>query len=84
MKTIKSLRKYLTLKNIEKLLLLGLLLYSIFLGALLGFMHYSLNNLTGIKKLEDYQPSLPTKIYDINGRLISEYFTEQRKILSIN
>ena len=84
MRIIKSLKKYLTLKNIEKMLLLGLLLYSVFLGALLGFMHYSLNNSTGIKELEDYQPSLPTKIYDINGRLISEYFTEQRKILSIN
>ena len=78
------LKKYFTLKKIERLLLASLLLYSVFLGAILGFMYFSLTNLTGIKELEDYQPSLPTKIYDINGRLISEYFRKQRKVLSID
>ena len=83
MKIIANLIKHVTLKRIEKWLLVLLLLYSIFLGVLLGFMYYSLDNLTGIKELEDYRPSLPTKIYDADGRLISEYFVEQRKILSI-
>jgi len=83
MEIMKKLLKRITLKKIEKGILVFLLIYSFLLGILIGFMYYSLNNLTGIKELEDYQPSLPTKIYDINGRLISEYFLKQRKILSI-
>ncbi|MDD5066768.1 MAG: PBP1A family penicillin-binding protein [bacterium] len=67
----------------EKILLAGLLLYSVFLGVILGFMYLSLTNLTGIMKLEDYKPSLPTKVYDIKGRLISEYFEEQREIIPL-
>ena len=33
------------------------------------------------KELEDYKPSIPTKIFDIEGRTISEYFIEKRKII---
>lgn len=80
---INKLKRYLSLKNIERFLLLGLLFYSIILGCTLGFMYFSLKNLTGIKQLEDYRPSIPTKLFDIKGRAISEYFTEQRKIISI-
>ncbi|MBU1077880.1 MAG: PBP1A family penicillin-binding protein [Spirochaetes bacterium] len=84
MTVIEKIKHYLTLQNIEKSLLVMLLVYSLILGSTLGFMYYSLKNLTGIKELEDYRPSIPTKLYDINGRLISEYFIEQRKIISID
>ncbi len=83
MRWLNKIKKYFILKNIEKYLLVMLLFYSIILGGTLGFMYYSLKNLTGIKQLEDYKPSIPTKLYDINGRLISEYFIEQRKIIPL-
>ncbi|MBN1898040.1 MAG: PBP1A family penicillin-binding protein [Spirochaetes bacterium] len=84
MKTIKEkLDQIFTLPNIEKVTLVSLSVYSLFLGLLLGFMVVSLQNLTGIKELEDYRPATVTKIYDNEGRLISEYFEEQREIVSL-
>lgn len=79
----EKVKKWLVLENLEKAVLTGLMLYSLLLGAVLGFMYISLVNLTSIRKLEDYKPSLPTKIYDIKGRLISEYFQEKREIVSL-
>ena len=72
------------LRKIEKFLLLVLLLYSIFIGILTGFMYVSLKKLTGIKKLEVYQPLIPSKIYDVKNRLVAEYFEEQREIIPID
>lgn len=80
---LKKIKNYLSLKNIEKIFLVMLFLYTVILGGTLGFMYYSLENLKGIRELEDYQPSIPTKLYDLNGKLISEYFIKQRKIIPI-
>ncbi len=77
----RKLKDIISLENFEKLLLISLLIYSIILGGTVGFMYISLKNLTGISELEHYKPSIPTKIYDIKNRLISEYFIEQREII---
>jgi len=79
-----NLKEIFTLKNFERLLLVGLLVYSVILGATVGFMYESLKKLTGIKELEYYKPSIPTKIFDVKNRLISEYFVEQREIVDYN
>lgn len=34
-----------------------------------------------IEAIELYQPTIPTKIYDIKGEVISEFFTEQRALV---
>ena len=34
-----------------------------------------------IKAIELYKPTIPTKIYDIKGEVISEFFTEQRALV---
>lgn len=78
------LKKLFTLKFLEKSLLVTLLVYSIVLGFLVGFMYISLNRLTAIKELEEYKPAIPTKVYDVKNRLISEYFEEQREIVSLD
>ena len=35
-----------------------------------------------IEAIELYQPTIPTKIYDIKGEVISEFFTEQRALVN--
>lgn len=79
-----KIRQFFTLKNIEHIVLFILLVYSIIVGAAVGFMYVSLKNLTAIKQLETYKPAVPTKVYDIKNRLISEYFEEQREIVSLD
>ena len=37
-----------------------------------------------IEALEIYKPTIPTKIYDINGDVISEFFNEQRELVEYN
>jgi len=66
------------IKKIESGLISGLFVVSFFSGLLLGYLIYSLNNLTGITLLEEYKPEIPTRIYDDKDRLISEYFLQKR------
>ncbi len=39
---------------------------------------FFLKDLPNINILENYKPSLPTKIYDINGKFVDEFFVEKR------
>src|SRR5271157_4158383 len=50
-----------------------------FTGSIFGF----LGNLPSISSLEEYTPSLITKIYDYKGELITELFTERRTLTPI-
>ena len=50
-----------------------------FTGAIFGF----LGNLPSISSLEEYTPSLITKIYDYKGELVTELFTERRTLTPI-
>ena len=34
-----------------------------------------------VQAVELYKPTIPTKIYDIKGEVISEFFTEQRALV---
>ncbi|MFC1501625.1 penicillin-binding protein 1A [Elusimicrobiota bacterium] len=43
-----------------------------------------LGDLPSISELEDYTPNLVTKIYDRNGDLVTELFTERRTLIPIN
>ena len=50
-----------------------------FTGGIFGFF----GNLPSISTLEEYTPSLITKIYDYKGELITELFTERRTLTPI-
>ena len=67
------------LKNIEKSLIIILLFLSIVLGVGLGYLIASFEDTTDISKLENFQPEIPSKIYDRSGNLISELFTVKRE-----
>jgi penicillin-binding protein 1A len=59
---------------------LGLLLWV--LGMLV--LHQLLSDLPDIDKLQHYTPPLVTRIYDRNGDIVTELFTERRTILSLS
>ena len=50
----------------------------------INLMKKYLQELPPLQVLERYQPNLTTKIYDIEGRLISELFTERRTAVSLS
>lgn len=47
-----------------------------------GIIVTAIINQSDIQSLEKYQMTIPTKIYDINGRLISEVFIEKRDLIT--
>ncbi len=51
---------------------------------LAGFVTATLYELKGIDLLETYKPPIISKIYDINGKVISEFYKERRKIVDLN
>lgn len=53
-------------------------------GLFSAFTYASLDNLDVVKMLENYKPPVATKILDINGRVISEFYKERRKIVNYN
>ncbi len=61
------------------------LFLSLFLGVVFSaFVIATLYDLKGITSLENYKPPIISKILDINGKLISEFYAERRKIVSLN
>jgi len=54
-------------------------LYALFVAALTGiYFHAILFELPSLETLREYRPTLSTKLYDINGQLVTEYYTERR------
>jgi penicillin-binding protein 1A len=51
-------------------------------GLFFGYITSEVKNFSGIQNLKQFQPSVPTKLYDVNGELISELFKEQRDVVS--
>jgi penicillin-binding protein 1A len=66
------------LRKIEKILIIVILFLSVLLGGGIGIFISSFIDTGQIAKLEDFQPEIPSKIYDRNGVLISELFTVKR------
>ncbi len=75
-KKIKRLRLW------EKILLIGIIFASLSGGGMLGFIISEVKNQTALKKLIAFQPKVPTRLFDIKGRLIAELFSEKREPVS--
>ena len=53
-------------------------------GAVFGVIFAETKNISNTNKIGDYKPSLPSQILDINGELITEFFSdEKREIIPI-
>ncbi len=49
-------------------------------SGLSAFAFVSIAELKGIKSLEQYRPSVITRVYDTKGRLINEFYKERREL----
>ncbi|MCP4228732.1 MAG: penicillin-binding protein, partial [bacterium] len=52
----------------------------IFIGVGFGLMFVLSQDLPDVKTLEDYEPSLPTQVFDRNGELITQFRVERRTL----
>ena len=48
-----------------------------------GFMHFIFSGLPPVYEMEEYTPSLTTKVYDRNNRLIHEFSIEKRTMVPL-
>lgn len=61
------------------------ILLALVAGILFGILFGLTKNITETKRIGEYRPSLPSQILDINGRLITEFFSdEKREIIPID
>ena len=67
-----------------KLILTTLVLSAIGSGMAAGFLYSFYTELPDINRLEEFRPSLVTKVYDKNETLIGEFFIEKRDLITYN
>jgi penicillin-binding protein 1A len=68
--------------KLEKISLILVIICSVAGGAIFGFINAEIKNYSGIHNLKSFQPNIPTRLYDINGELISELFQEKRDLVA--
>jgi len=64
--------------------LIILLILSALTGGIVGSLFAYLQDLPQVKALEDYQPSLVTRLYADNGEVFADFFQEKRIVVSFN
>jgi len=69
------------LKKIEISAIVFIFIVTIFGGLIFGFITSEIKNYSGIDNLKKFQPSMPTRIYDLHGELIAELFHEKRDLV---
>lgn len=60
------------------LLYLFLILTAVLTGGAAGFMIFSVWDLPEVKTLEEYKPSITSRVYSDNNKLLAEFFMENR------
>ncbi len=60
------------------LLYLFLTLMAVLLGGAVGFVIFSVGDLPQVEALEEYRPSITSRIYSDSNRLLAEFFLENR------
>ena len=61
-------------------ILIGItLIVAIGVGTSLGLALAAMHNIDIVRELRDYKPALPTQVLDRNGKLITEYFGEEKR-----
>ncbi len=71
--------------NIPKILLGVTFFISLILGLILGTALAAIRNFEFYEEMDARQSPLPTRVYDIKGRLITEFYSdENREIIALN
>ncbi len=68
--------------KLEKIALILVAVFSIVGGLIFGFITSEIKNYSGIHNLKKFQPSIPTRLYDVNGELIAELYQEKRDLIT--
>lgn len=68
--------------KLEKIALIAVAVCSLTGGLIFGYITSEIKNYSGIHNLKKFQPSIPTRLYDVNGELIAELFQEKRNLVS--
>lgn len=71
-----------TISRAERIMLLFVIVSFVFTIAIIIISVFAISNQIGIKELQSLELTVPTKIYDINGELISEIFLEKRDLIT--
>jgi len=76
-------RKNVPVKRMQKIFFALLIIIGLISGYFIAQIIISFDELSDIRPLETYSMySVPTKVYDINGRLITEFFYQKRELVS--
>ena len=82
-KFLNETRKHLPLSTMQKIFFGALILLGFFTGIFIAQIIMTFSDLKDIKSLENYSTyAVPTKVYDKNNNLITEFFLEKREIIS--
>ncbi len=82
-KHMNKIRKKFPLPSVMKVFLLLLLAIGVITALFIAHLIISFSRMKEIKPLESYSGySVPTRVYDIKGRLITEFFKEKREIVA--
>ena len=85
MKFLKNIwQKYnnLNIKQFKKFYIIMIAIIFLLNTIIFSFLIADIVAQPDIEAIELYQPTIPTKIYDIKGEVISEFFTEQRALVN--
>lgn len=85
MKFLKNIwQKYnnLNIKQFKKFYIIAIAIIFLSNTIIFSFLIADIVAQPDIEAIELYQPTIPTKIYDIKGEVISEFFTEQRALVN--
>lgn len=85
MKFLKNIwQKYnnLNIKQFKKFYIITIAIIFLLNTIIFSFLIADIVAQPDIEAIELYKPTIPTKIYDIKGEVISEFFTEQRALVN--
>lgn len=85
MKFLKNIwQKYnnLNIKQFKRFYIIAIAIIFLLNTIIFSFLLADIVAQPDIEAIELYQPTIPTKIYDIKGEVISEFFTEQRALVN--
>jgi len=72
-----------TIRLLKKIFLAAFFLFIVIALAGSGFLYFTIKNLPSIASLKDYRPSIITRIYSDDNRLIDQFYLEDRKVISV-
>lgn len=70
-------------QKFEKFLVYAFFVIALGGGIFLGYLVTEVEDTSNLEELSSFQPTLPTRLYDINGRLIAELYQHKRVLVKI-